>query len=53
MLWMVVGVVAISTSPILIRLAAVPALALAFWRCLAGADRFVAAVLERFREAGT
>ena len=37
MLWMVVGVVAISTSPILIRLAAVPALALAFWRCLAGA----------------
>jgi len=36
-LWMVVGVVAISTSPILIRLAATPALALAFWRCLAGA----------------
>jgi drug/metabolite transporter (DMT)-like permease len=34
---LVVGVVAISTSPILIRLAAMPALALAFWRCLAGA----------------
>jgi drug/metabolite transporter (DMT)-like permease len=30
-------VLAISTSPILIRLAAMPALALAFWRCLAGA----------------
>ena len=36
-LWMAVGVVAISTSPILIRVAAMPALALAFWRCLAGA----------------
>jgi drug/metabolite transporter (DMT)-like permease len=36
-LWMTVGVVAISTSPILIRVAAMPALALAFWRCLAGA----------------
>jgi drug/metabolite transporter (DMT)-like permease len=36
-LWMTVGVLAISTSPILIRLAAMPALALAFWRCLAGA----------------
>jgi drug/metabolite transporter (DMT)-like permease len=35
--WMVVGVAAISTSPILIRVAALPALALAFWRCLAGA----------------
>jgi drug/metabolite transporter (DMT)-like permease len=34
---LVVGVMAISTSPILIRLAAMPALALAFWRCLAGA----------------
>jgi drug/metabolite transporter (DMT)-like permease len=34
---MAVGVVAISTSPILIRVAAMPALALAFWRCLAGA----------------
>ena len=29
--------VAISTSPILVRVAALPALALAFWRCLAGA----------------
>ena len=36
-IWMVVGVAAISTSPILIRVAALPALALAFWRCLAGA----------------
>jgi drug/metabolite transporter (DMT)-like permease len=44
---MVVGVVAISTSPILIRLAAVPALALAFWRCLAGA-----AVLAPFARRG-
>ena len=34
---LVVGVVAISTSPILVRVAALPALALAFWRCLAGA----------------
>jgi drug/metabolite transporter (DMT)-like permease len=32
-----VGIVAISTSPILVRAANVPALALAFWRCLAGA----------------
>jgi drug/metabolite transporter (DMT)-like permease len=46
-LWMVVGVVAISTSPILIRLAAVPPLALAFWRCLAGA-----AVLAPFARRG-
>jgi drug/metabolite transporter (DMT)-like permease len=46
-LWMVVGVVAISTSPILIRLAATPALALAFWRCLAGA-----AVLAPFARRG-
>jgi drug/metabolite transporter (DMT)-like permease len=35
--WMAVGVLAVSTSPILIRVAAMPALALAFWRCLAGA----------------
>ena len=35
--WLVVGVLAISTSPILVRVAALPALALAFWRCLAGA----------------
>ena len=46
-LWMVVGVAAISTSPILIRVAAVPALALAFWRCLAGA-----AVLAPFARRG-
>ena len=36
-LWMTVGVLAISTSPILIRVAAMPALAMAFWRCLVGA----------------
>ena len=46
-LWMVVGVAAISTSPILIRVAALPALALAFWRCLAGA-----AVLAPFAPRG-
>ena len=46
-LWMVVGVAAISTSPILIRVAAMPALALAFWRCLAGA-----AVLAPFASRG-
>jgi drug/metabolite transporter (DMT)-like permease len=34
---MAVGVLAISTSPILIRVAAMPALAMAFWRCLVGA----------------
>jgi drug/metabolite transporter (DMT)-like permease len=32
-----VGIVAISTSPILVRVAHVPAFSLAFWRCLAGA----------------
>jgi len=47
-LWMAVGVTAISTSPILIRVAALPALALAFWRCLAGA-----AVLAPFAPRGT
>ena len=46
-LWMAVGVAAISTSPILIRVAALPALALAFWRCLAGA-----AVLAPFAPRG-
>jgi drug/metabolite transporter (DMT)-like permease len=44
---MAVGVVAISTSPILVRVAAMPALALAFWRCLAGA-----AVLAPFAPRG-
>jgi drug/metabolite transporter (DMT)-like permease len=42
-----VGVAAISTSPILIRVAAMPAMALAFWRCLAGA-----AVLAPFARRG-
>jgi drug/metabolite transporter (DMT)-like permease len=46
-LWMAVGVLAISTSPILVRVAAMPALALAFWRCLAGA-----AVLAPFASRG-
>jgi drug/metabolite transporter (DMT)-like permease len=32
-----VGIAAISTAPILVRVAHVPALSLAFWRCLAGA----------------
>jgi drug/metabolite transporter (DMT)-like permease len=32
-----VGIAAISVSPILVRVAHVPALSLAFWRCLAGA----------------
>jgi drug/metabolite transporter (DMT)-like permease len=45
--WLVVGVLAISTSPILIRVAGLPALALAFWRCLAGA-----AVLAPFAPRG-
>jgi drug/metabolite transporter (DMT)-like permease len=35
--WMAVGIAAISFSPILVRVAALPALALAFWRCAAGA----------------
>jgi drug/metabolite transporter (DMT)-like permease len=35
--WMAVGIAAISFSPILVRVAALPALALAFWRCFAGA----------------
>jgi drug/metabolite transporter (DMT)-like permease len=35
--WMAVGIAAISCSPILVRVAALPALALAFWRCFAGA----------------
>jgi drug/metabolite transporter (DMT)-like permease len=35
--WMAVGIAAISCSPILVRVAALPALALAFWRCAAGA----------------
>ncbi len=36
-LGLVVGAAAISTSPILVRVAHVPALALAFWRCFGGA----------------
>jgi drug/metabolite transporter (DMT)-like permease len=50
-LWMVVGVLAISTSPILIRVAALPALALAFWRCLAGTV-VLAPFASRGRPAG-
>jgi drug/metabolite transporter (DMT)-like permease len=44
---MAVGVLGISTSPILIRVAAMPALTLAFWRCLAGS-----AVLAPFAPRG-
>jgi drug/metabolite transporter (DMT)-like permease len=51
-LLMAVGVVAISTSPILIRVAAMPALALAFWRCLAGAAA-LAPFTPRGRGVGT
>jgi drug/metabolite transporter (DMT)-like permease len=46
-LGLVVGTLAISTSPILVRVAGLPALALAFWRCLAGA-----AVLAPFAPRG-
>jgi drug/metabolite transporter (DMT)-like permease len=42
-----VGIAAISTAPILVRAAAMPALALAFWRCLAGA-----ALLAPFARVG-
>jgi drug/metabolite transporter (DMT)-like permease len=45
---MTVGLLAISTSPILIRVADLPALALAFWRCFAGA-----VVLAPFARWGT
>ena len=34
---LILGVVAVSSSPILVRAGHLPALALAFWRCLAGA----------------
>ncbi|HYN18765.1 MAG TPA: DMT family transporter [Actinomycetes bacterium] len=44
---MAVGVLAISTSPILVRVAAMPALVLAFWRCLVGS-----AVLAPFAPRG-
>jgi drug/metabolite transporter (DMT)-like permease len=47
-----VGIVAISTSPILVRVADVPALALAFWRCLAGALLLAPFALRWARRAG-
>jgi len=47
-----VGIVAISTSPILVRVAHVPALALAFWRCLAGALLLAPFALRWARRAG-
>ena len=50
-LWMVIGLLAISTSPILIRVAALPALAMAFWRCGAGAA-VLAPFASRSRVAG-
>ncbi|HZD68193.1 MAG TPA: DMT family transporter [Actinomycetes bacterium] len=57
-LGLVVGAAAISTSPILVRVAHVPALALAFWRCLGGALALAPFALRRrgvrptWREAG-
>jgi drug/metabolite transporter (DMT)-like permease len=51
LLWMSIGLLAISTSPILIRVAALPALAMAFWRCLAGAA-VLAPFASRSRVAG-
>jgi drug/metabolite transporter (DMT)-like permease len=48
-----VGIAAISTAPILVRVAALPALALAFWRCLAGAALLAPFALgRRGRPAG-
>jgi drug/metabolite transporter (DMT)-like permease len=47
-----VGIVAISTSPVLVRVAHVPALALAFWRCLAGALLLAPFALRWARRAG-
>ncbi len=58
-LGLVVGAMAISTSPILVRVAHLPALALAFWRCLGGALVLAPFALRRgggarpsWREAG-
>jgi drug/metabolite transporter (DMT)-like permease len=50
--WMAVGIAAISTSPILVRVAALPALALAFWRCLAGAALLAPFARRAGRPAG-
>jgi drug/metabolite transporter (DMT)-like permease len=47
-----VGIVAISTSPVLVRVAHVPALALAFWRCLAGALLLAPFALRWARRGG-
>jgi drug/metabolite transporter (DMT)-like permease len=48
---MAVGIAAISFSPILVRVAALPALALAFWRCFAGAA-LLAPFARRARGSG-
>jgi drug/metabolite transporter (DMT)-like permease len=50
--WMAVGIAAISTSPILVRVAALPALALAFWRCFAGAALLAPFAWRAHRWAG-
>jgi drug/metabolite transporter (DMT)-like permease len=44
-----VAIAAISTSPILVRVAELPALALAFWRCLAGAVLLAPFALRQVR----
>jgi drug/metabolite transporter (DMT)-like permease len=49
---MAVGIAAISTSPILVRVAALPALALAFWRCFAGAALLAPFAWRAHRWAG-
>jgi drug/metabolite transporter (DMT)-like permease len=49
---MAVGIAAISFSPILVRVAALPALALAFWRCAAGAALLAPFARRASRPAG-
>jgi drug/metabolite transporter (DMT)-like permease len=50
--WMAIGIAAISFSPILVRVAALPALALAFWRCFAGAALLAPFAWRAHRWAG-
>lgn len=49
---LVVGVLAVSSAAILIRLADAPALSLAFWRCAGGAAVLAPAALRRVRATG-
>lgn len=49
---LVVGVLAVSSAAILIRLADAPALSLAFWRCAGGAALLAPAALRRVRSTG-